>query len=120
MKFLVDMNLSPGWVDRLAKASFDAIHWSKIASIEASDAEVMHWAAQQDFIVLTNDLDFGAILAATQRQKPSVIQIRGGNLHPDAIGDAVIAAIEQSAVELATGAIISIDALRHRLPVLPL
>jgi len=120
MKFLVDMNLSPGWVELRVSAGFEAAHWSKVGPAGASDAELMSWAADHDFVVLTNDLDFGAILAATQRRRPSVIQIRSDILRPDAIGDAVLAAIQQSTSELIDGAIISIDAMRHRLRILPL
>ena len=28
MKLLVDMNLSPSWVERLARHGFEAVHWS--------------------------------------------------------------------------------------------
>jgi predicted nuclease of predicted toxin-antitoxin system len=30
VKLLVDMNLSPSWVDRLAQHGFEAVHWSTI------------------------------------------------------------------------------------------
>jgi hypothetical protein len=30
VKLLVDMNLSPSWVDRLAHHKFQAVHWSTI------------------------------------------------------------------------------------------
>ena len=66
MKVLVDMNLSPGWVSFLAEAGFEAVHWTEIGSPTATDSELMAWAAKNDHIVLTADLDFGAILAATQ------------------------------------------------------
>ena len=66
MKLLVDMNLSPGWVSYLAEAGFEAVHWSEIGSGSAPDTELTHWAAKHGYVVLTADLDFGAILAATQ------------------------------------------------------
>jgi predicted nuclease of predicted toxin-antitoxin system len=34
-------------------------------------------------IVLTNDLDFGSILAATNGEKPSVVQVRPAELRPE-------------------------------------
>jgi len=37
---------------------------------------VMGRAAANECVVLTHDLDFGAILAASQRRKPSVVQIK--------------------------------------------
>jgi predicted nuclease of predicted toxin-antitoxin system len=36
----------------------------------------MAYALANNFVVLTHDLDFGTILAATQGNKPSVVQIR--------------------------------------------
>ena len=35
MKLLVDMNLSPGWVDRLGRHGFEAVHWSTIGAATA-------------------------------------------------------------------------------------
>jgi len=80
----------------------------------------MRWAAEHDPLVLTADLDFSAILAATQRQKPSVIQVRNDALTPHAIGAAVLAVIRQAHQELIEGAIVSVDAARARLRILPL
>ena len=120
MKILVDMNLSPGWVADLARAGFEAIHWSSIGAGNAADVELMLWAAEHDHVVLTADLDFGSILAATQRRGPSVIQVRSDDLSFQAIGAAVVIAIEQSSQELADGAIVSVDPMRARLRVLPL
>ena len=51
MKFLVDMNLSPSWVDFLARAGFEAVHWSDVGVGEASDFELMQWAAERDHVV---------------------------------------------------------------------
>lgn len=120
MKILVDMNLSPRWVDFLASAGFEAVHWSKIGAEDASDGELMRWAADHDHIVLTSDLDFGAILAATQERQPSVLQLRSDLLTPEFVGRAVLSAIDQSGRDLAEGALVSIDPIRARLRILPL
>ena len=71
-------------------------------------------------MVLTHDLDFGAILAATQGEKPSVVQIRADDVSTGAIGDQVVAALRQMALELQQGALLTIDTNRTRLRVLPL
>lgn len=119
MKFLVDMNLSPGWIDLLAKEGFEAIHWSSIGRGNESDAELMRWAAEHAHVVLTADLDFSAMLAATQRRQPSVIQVRADVPTPAAVGEAVLSAIRQAHDELKSGAIMSVDASRARLRILP-
>ena len=120
MKLLVDMNLSPAWIEFLAGEGFEAAHWSTIGASTASDGELMHWAAEHGYIVLTCDLDFAAILAATQRKYPSVILIRSDILSPRLIGPAVLAAVRQARSELTGGAILSLDAKRARLRILPL
>ena len=120
MKLLVDMNLSPRWVDRLNAAGLPAVHWSGIGRMDAPDVEIMAYAAKYDYVVLTHDLDFSAMLAATQGTKPSVVQIRSDNLSAAVIGDALIAALKQMAPELATGALLTVDPGRTRLHLLPL
>ncbi len=119
MNILVDMNLSPNWADFLTGAGFTAVHWSAEGAPNASDHELMQWAAQRDYIVLTADLDFAAILAATESNRPSVILVRNDILTPDALGNAVLAVIQQAKDELLAGAIVSVDAERARVRVLP-
>jgi predicted nuclease of predicted toxin-antitoxin system len=120
MNVLVDMNLSPRWTDFLIEAGFNATHWSKVGAPNASDHELMCWAAERDHVVLAADLDFAAILAATQGRRPSVIVVRSDLLTPATLGGAVLAAIEKAKAELAAGAIVSVDTKRVRLRVLPL
>ncbi len=120
MKLLVDMNLSPRWVELLAAAGIDAEHWSEIGAANASDSEIMAFAKANGYVVLTHDLDFSAILAATQGDKPSVVQIRSEDLSPDVIGRPVIDALRQMTLELEEGALLTVDPKRTRLRVLPL
>jgi predicted nuclease of predicted toxin-antitoxin system len=120
VKLLIDMNLSPRWVALLESAGFQAEHWSTLGAPDAPDTAIMAFANANNFVVLTNDLDFSAILAATQGAKPSVVQVRAGDVSPNAIGMLVIAALQQMATKLEEGALLSIDAKRTRMRVLPL
>ena len=120
MKLLVDMNLSPRWIGVLTNAGFESAHWSALGAANAPDAEIMAYARTDDWIVITHDLDFGAILAATHGEKPSVVQIRADDISPDVIGLQVVAALRQMADELEAGALLTVDSNRTRLRVLPL
>ncbi len=120
MKLLVDMNLSPRWIDLLRKADLEAVHWSTIGRAKARDTEIMAWAAANNHVVLTQDMDFSAILAATQGVNPSVVQIRAEDVSPDVIGARVAMALRQMKSELEAGALLSIDTERTRLRLLPL
>lgn len=120
MKLLIDMNLSPRWVATLAAAGFEAAHWSSVGQPNAADSQIMAYAAANGFVVLTHDLDFGAILAATQGLAPSVVQIRADDLRPESIGPRLILALRQMGDELDAGALLSVDPMRARLALLPL
>lgn len=120
MKLLVDMNLSPRWVGLLTDAGIEAVHWSMLGAKNAPDSEIMAYASVNDYVVLTHDLDFSAILAATHGEKPSVVQIRAEDVSKDVIGKQVIAALRQMSFELEEGALLTVDPNRTRLRVLPL
>ncbi len=120
MKVLVDMNLSPRWIPILSDAGIEAQHWSSVGQKNATDLAIMAFARANGFVVLTHDLDFGAILAAEKGEKPSVIQIRSENVSPEGIGRSVIDAIRQMSDLLEQGALLTVDPSRARLRVLPL
>ena len=120
MKLIVDMNLSPRWAILLAGAGIQAQHWSTIGAAEAPDSEIMAYAKANNCVVLTHDLDFSAILAATHGNKPSVAQIRADDISLEAIGNQVVLALLQMANELEAGALLTIDPNRTRLRLLPL
>jgi predicted nuclease of predicted toxin-antitoxin system len=120
LKFLVDMNLSPGWVELLANAGWDAVHWSSVGHADAPDDEIMEFARANGYVVLTQDLDFSAILAATHGSKPSVVQIRAQYAIDETMIEIVWAALIQMERELVEGAVLTIDAHRARVRLLPL
>lgn len=120
MKLLLDMNLSPRWIALLKDNGFEVLHWSTVGQATAPDAEIMAWAATNGYVVVTHDLDFSAILAATQGQAPSVVQIRAEDVSPDVIGTKIARALHQMESELEAGALLSIDEKTARLRLLPL
>jgi predicted nuclease of predicted toxin-antitoxin system len=120
MKFVIDMNLSPLWTDVVRQNGWEALHWSTIGAKDAPDHEIMRWARENGYIVFTHDLDFGAILATTQTNAPSVIQIRAQDVAPNALANILFTAIEQYQHLLESGALIIIDKHKFRARILPL
>jgi predicted nuclease of predicted toxin-antitoxin system len=80
----------------------------------------MAYARSNGYVVLTHHLDFGAILAATGGDKPSVVQVRAADISAAVIAGPVIDALQQMAAELDQGALLTIEPSRVRLRVLPL
>jgi predicted nuclease of predicted toxin-antitoxin system len=119
MKLIIDMNLSPNWVQVLKEGGIEAIHWSELGAQDSPDATILAYALEHQCIVLTHDLDFSAILASTNIQKPSVVQIRSTNVSAAAIGKQVIAALIQMTDELADGALVTVEPQKTRLRLLP-
>lgn len=52
MKLLVDMNLSPRWIDLLVDAGIEAAHWSTLGKNNAPDSEIMAYANANDYVVV--------------------------------------------------------------------
>lgn len=75
MKLLIDMNLSPLWATTLSSVGLEAVHWSSVGKAYDPDTVLFAYAQLNNFVVFTHDLDFGAILAATNSNSPSVIQL---------------------------------------------
>jgi predicted nuclease of predicted toxin-antitoxin system len=120
VKLLVDMNLSPSWVDRLARQGFEAVHWSTIGAATAPDVEILTWANEHAFVLITNDLDFSAILAASGGASPSVVQIRTQDLLSDVVVNIVGEALDAHREDIERGALVSINEAGTRVRVLPL
>jgi len=120
MNLLLDMNIPLKYSTLLAEKGIPSLRWSDIGSPSASDTEIMAYARENNYIVLTCDLDFSAILSATHELKPSVAQIRASVLHAERAVDLVTSALIQNADEMEKGAILSIDLIKSRLHLLPL
>jgi len=76
MRFLVDMNVSPKIAAVLRQEGHDAIHLSELGLGDADDVDVFARAAAESRIVVTFDLDFGEIVAASATRHTSVLLFR--------------------------------------------
>lgn len=120
MKILIDMNLSPDWCQVLAKHGWKTVHWSSVGKPTAPDKKILEYAKDQGYVVLSHDLDFSAILAATRARAPSVIQVRTQDVLSDRFQNLVINALRQFESELSSGALVVIDDDRSKARILPL
>ena len=119
MKLLLDMNLSPRWIQTLEDQGWKAVHWASVGDPRASDRVIMRWARDHGHVVVTHDLDFGAMLAATSDQKPSVIQVRTRDVMPDSLVPILVDALHKFENELEEGALVVIEPAKARVRILP-
>ena len=80
----------------------------------------MEWARQNDHIIFTNDLDYGALLYVTGATSPSVLQARSDDVRPAALSDSILRSLASAEEELKKGALVTVDLQRHRVSILPL
>ncbi len=105
MKILIDMNLSPEWVDEFSSHGIEAVHWTSVGKFDAPDVVLMDWARMNGHIVFTHDLDFGTALALTNAEKPSVIQVRTQDVTVNHLKSMVIKTLLEHAGLLEEGAL---------------
>ncbi len=120
MRILIDVNLSPLWVTKLEKAGYQVTHWSEVGKLNAEDLEIFKYARINNLVVFTHDLDFGDVLAVTNAEKPSVIQLRTNEPIPEIVGNLVINALKQFEDKLEKGALITISPKKMRARILPI
>ena len=120
MRFLVDENMSRKWARELIAQGHKADHWLDIGKRAAPDSVILLHARSVKAVVLTCDLDFGDILAATGSKTPSVLQLRPGRMRPEDLLPRVLPAILKYSRLLEEGVLLTIDWKKSRARALPL
>ena len=120
MKIVIDMNLSPEWVSVFEAAGYESVHWSTVGDITATDKTIMKWAVSNGYMVFTHDLDFGTLLAISEADTPSVIQVRTQDVLPSKLGKIVLNAVKQFQSELETGALVTVNEAQAKARILPI
>lgn len=120
MRFLGDMGLAQSTLVWLRNKGYDAIHLREEGLRRLSDTDITEKARQEDRIIITFDLDFGDIMAATGKKTPSVIILRLDDQRPQQVNCRLKQVLAESSESLLKGAIISVDENRHRVRSLPI
>ena len=120
MKFLADMGISPRAVEYLRTVGHDAVHLHELGLDRMADSEILTKARAEGRVVLTHDLDFGDLLAASQAVLPSVVIFRLPDMRPGSVIRHLDAILAQHLQALESGAILSVSERRVRLRRLPI
>ena len=120
MNVLVDMNLAPAWVAALTAGDLHVRHWQDVGDKTAPDHEILSWARNNSYVVLTLDLDFQQLLFATRARGPSVVLLRVRDPLAASLPLKIRGVLLQNAAQLADGCLIVVDENRSRVRRLPL
>jgi predicted nuclease of predicted toxin-antitoxin system len=120
MKFLADMGISPKTVGFLMERGYDTIHLYSEGLERLSDSDILAKALREERIVLTHDLDFGELVAASGSKLPSVITFRLRNMHPERVNRHMSEIVGKHEDVLEQGAAISVTEGKLRVRLLPI
>ena len=120
MKFLADMGISPRVVEELRQKGHDAIHLAEQGHNRMLDSDILQKAREEKRILLTHDLVFGELLAASGGNLPSVIIFRLKDMRAPNVNRHLDSILKQQSNSLNTGAVLSVTEQKVRIRTLPI
>jgi len=118
-KYLADVHISPLTVSDLRQAGYDIIRVTDFLPATASDEEIVSLAIDEEAVIITQDLDFSALVAQSPLAKPSVLSLRLNNAKPHIVSGILKQLLPRIETELAAGVIVSVDESHFRIRKLP-
>ncbi|MEM8560559.1 MAG: DUF5615 family PIN-like protein [Bacteroidota bacterium] len=112
--------MSPATVAFIRSAGHDALHLREQGLQRLPDVAIMDKARAESRIVLTHDLDFGDLLAASGDALPSVVIFRLGDMRPANVNRHLAALLADHPDALNAGAVVSVSERRARIRRLPI
>ena len=85
LRLSADMNISPKTVKALQQRGWDTVRASEYLPANARDLEILNFARCEGRVVVTQDLDFSALLALGGYDRPSLITLRLSASDPDTV-----------------------------------
>ena len=120
MRFLADMGVSQQVVEWLRTNGHEAVHLRDEGLQRLPNGEIFQKAGHEQRIVLTFDLDFGEVLAASGGQIVSVILFRLRNTRTSFMIQRLDDVLNHSSADLSQGAIVIVEDGRYRVRSLPI
>lgn len=120
MKFLADMNISLKTVAALRKQGWNIVRVSEILAPDASDQEILEFARREGRTVITQDLDFSALLALGGHSSPSLLTLRLARSDPETVTRRLLQVVPAVKDELQRGAVVTVEEVAVRVRQLPI
>jgi predicted nuclease of predicted toxin-antitoxin system len=116
MKLLADLHISPRTVAFLRTLGHEVVRADAILAKTASDEEILAAARDSGRSVLTQDLDFSAIVALSGARTPSLITLRLGSSRVEHVNEVLERVLPQIEEDLVRGSAVTVEegAIRRR------
>lgn len=119
-RLLADMNISPQTVTDPCRLGWETVRVDEILLATATDAEILERASTDNRTVLTQDLDFSALLAISGRDRPSLVTLRTTSSDPAFVTRRLLETLPHVETLLAQGTIVTIEDASYRVRSLPI
>jgi len=120
LRFLADMNLSPLTVVAWQQEGWDIVRVSALLPATAADVEILALARRQNRVVITQDLDFSALLALGGHTEPSLITLRLSKTDPAYVTESLRQILPPAVQALKEGSAITVGDRSLRIRRLPI
>mgnify|MGYP005842355065 CR=1 FL=1 len=120
LRLLADMNISPKTVDALRQRGWDIIRVSQILPMDAEDEEILGLARREDRVVITQDLDFSALLVLGGYDRPSLVTLRLATSDPETVTRRLLDVLPGLEEVLRKGSAVTVDDATVRVRRLPI
>ena len=114
MKLLADLHISPDTVGFLRGLGHDVLRVNDILPATAPDEEIIARAIEESRIIMTQDMDFSALIVLSGKNAPSLVSLRLHSSRPEYVNSILGRALPVIAEEILTGAIVTIEDHRIR------
>jgi predicted nuclease of predicted toxin-antitoxin system len=108
MKFLADMGISPQSAAFLRHLGHETVHLHEQGLDQLSDTAILCKARDEGRVLLTHDLDFGDLMAASGAELSSVVIFRLRDMRPERVNAYLGELVSRYQQALEEGVILSI------------
>lgn len=119
MRFLINENLALSCAMAMRSIGYEAVHVAEIRLTSTDDEDIVAFALQEDYFIITFDLDFSRIVALSRKRLPSVITFRVGELSVTNFQELILLNLPNISNDLSEGALVTIDPRGTRTQRLP-
>ncbi|NET55295.1 MAG: hypothetical protein F6K47_03605 [Symploca sp. SIO2E6] len=120
IRLLADMNISPQTVTFLQQQGWEIIRVSEVLPATTPDSDILEFAHREEWIILTQDLDFSTLLALGGYNQPSLITLRLPASDPDTVNQKLMEVLPGIEDVLEEGCAVTIQDTAVRIRKLPI
>jgi predicted nuclease of predicted toxin-antitoxin system len=120
LPFIADVHISYLTVATLRQQGYDILRVADVLPATTPDSEILEFARAENRMVLTQDLDFSALVALGGFIQPSLVTLRLSSAQPNIVSKRLLEVLPQLEQVLIEGSAITIEDNAARFRKLPI